>query len=74
MQLSNLDKTEELAFGGDTMLHICLQQAISDIRELQHALDNPNYKYAGSRIHRNAILDRNNQIREYQNKIAIDKP
>lgn len=41
---------------------------VSEVRKLQHELDDPNYNYVG-RIHRQAIICRNEQIASLEKQI-----
>jgi len=59
---AELDKMEQVACDQDTYLGQCCRKLISEVRNLQHQLDDPNYQYAGSRIHRQAIVVRNAEI------------
>ena len=50
-------------------------ELISEIRELQHDLVNPNFLYGGTRIHRQAILNRDRECKKLQEEIKdLKKP
>lgn len=64
----DLRMAEELAVTEDTAMSQWLSKCVSEVRRLQHELNDPNYSYSG-RIHRQAILCRNAEIDRLQKRI-----
>jgi len=58
----DLDNFEQKYSGMETEQSLLICQLISEIRSLRHELKDPNYLYCGSRIHRQAVISRNNQM------------
>lgn len=67
---ADLDIAEETAMRGETIVHQWLATCISEIRRLRHELNNPNYQYASSRIHRQALLYREAEIDKLKKEIS----
>lgn len=62
---------EEILFGlPDSLAKQIATKLLSECRRLQHEIDDPNYRYSG-RIHRNAILCRNAEIRSKTERITV---
>lgn len=53
---------ERLAFASETAECHAIQRLLAEVRRLRHELADPNYMYAGTRIHRHALLDRNARL------------
>jgi len=66
---THLAECEEEGCKGDTLLHQLVCHLVSKVRNLQHQLADPNYQYAGGRIHRQAIVCRNEQQVQLYNEI-----
>ena len=54
----NLDLAEEFACTGQSVDKQLIARLVSQVRSLQHQLNDPNYLYAGGRIHRQALISR----------------
>ena len=66
----DMDNLEEfVAKEPDSPLQNVTMRLLSLVRSLGHQLDDPNYKYGGSRISRYAILSRNAEIEKLQEKL-----
>lgn len=59
---TTLSQWAQIACREDNLATRALGEAVTAITGLQHALRDPNFLYAGSRIHRMAIISRNEQI------------
>jgi len=59
-----LDKMEQIACESDPRSqmadYVC--KLVSEVRRLRHYFNDPNYKYSGGDIHRQAIVTRNAEI------------
>jgi hypothetical protein len=64
MNEQELIECERVALADDTLIHQIATKLAAEVRRLQHALNDPAYMYAGSRIHRHAIVCRNERIEQ----------
>lgn len=66
---ADLHIIEEKYAGKDNLESSLIMRLCNELRNLQHESKNPNYFYAGSKIHRQAILCRNNQINDLREEL-----
>jgi hypothetical protein len=72
--LNELDEWENKACG-EGWHDVIIRSLVSEVRRLQHQLDDPNYLYAGSRIHRQALIVRDaeaDRLREIVAKLKAE--
>lgn len=62
LDASDLDEAERIALAGDTVLHQLAGRLLIEVRRLQHELADPQFQYAGGRVHRHAVVCRNAEI------------
>lgn len=67
---SDLSDLEEMAFEGDDLVHRAAQRLLIELRRAWHDLADPQYMYAGGRVHRHAILCRNAEVDELRQRIT----
>lgn len=71
MNEQDLDDAEQAVAGEDTVVAAVARKALHDLREMRHETLNPNYMYAGGRIHRAAILCREATIEKLRKQIKM---
>lgn len=64
-----LDAWERIGCSGDSLEKQIICNLITEVRMLQHELNDPCFKYAGGRINRQAIVSRNETIDKYLEEI-----
>lgn len=67
---SGIERLEEKASADDSLFALAILRLISALRSAFHSLEDPNYLYAGTRIHRQAILCREATIDKHRERIA----
>jgi environmental stress-induced protein Ves len=62
----DLHNIEEVALSSNTQIHQFAAKLVFRVRQLQHELHDPNYLYAGTRISRQALICREQDMRKVQ--------
>jgi hypothetical protein len=66
----DLQECERVALKGDSLEQQMLGRLLIEVRKLQHELADEQYRYAGTRIHRHALVCRDLKIDELREKVA----
>jgi hypothetical protein len=70
---SDLAGFERLALAGESALHQAASKLAAEVVRLRHALADPSFMYAGGRIHRHALVCRNEKIDQLLDEVKALK-
>lgn len=67
----DLNVIEELALSKDDLIHQYCAKLILRVRQLEHDLTDPNYLYAGTRICRQALVVRHQEMQKIREQVKL---
>lgn len=66
----DINEIEEWSLRSDDLTHRFLARLVSEYRKLEHELIDPNYMYAGGRIHRQALMVRDVEVMQLRKEVS----